>query len=171
MKGTSRSTSSTSPPGAHASSRTSTPATLVGSTSSTDVAAPLEPGIEIAGFRIERSIGRGRSAVVYEATQLELDRRVALKLFEFGSEAGTRLRTLRWPEHPNVVRMYAAGTSESGNFLALQLVRGSSLARLLDRGTPKRGLAQGVLADVAAALDAAHRTGYVHGAVNGKNVL
>ena len=45
----------------------------------------LAAGAEIAGFRIERLLGQGSAAVVYEATQIELDRRVALKVFEPGT--------------------------------------------------------------------------------------
>jgi tRNA A-37 threonylcarbamoyl transferase component Bud32 len=135
------------------------------------VAGELPPGTEIAGFRIERTLGRGRAAAVYEATQIDLDRRVALKLFDRDSRLGARLRTLRWPEHARIVRMYAAGTSEYGDFLALQLVRGSTIAEMLDAGGLKQGVAAGLLEDVGAVLDTAHRAGYVHGAVQARNVF
>jgi hypothetical protein len=145
----------------------------VASSSSTESAAAWElpPGTEIAGFRIEHTLGRGRAAVVYEATQVDLDRRVALKMFDPDSALGPRLRTLRWPEHVHVVRMYAAGSSEHGDFLALQLVRGSTLAERLDAGRLTRRVARAVLEDAGAALDEAHRAGYVHGAVAASNVF
>jgi hypothetical protein len=145
----------------------------VGSTTSTDsaAAAELPPGTEIAGFRIEHTLGQGRAAIVYEATQIDLDRRVAFKLFGGDSALGARLRTLRWPEHAHVVRMYAAGSSDRGEFLALQLVRGSTVAALLDAGRLKRGVARGLLESVGAALDAAHRAGFVHGDVGARSVF
>lgn len=116
-------------------------------------------------------LGRGSHTVVYEATQVDLERRVALKLFDADSPAVARLRALRWPERADVVRMYAAGTSEHGDFLALQLVRGSTLAELLDAGRLGPGAARGLLRDAGAALDASHRAGYVHGDLDAGNVF
>jgi hypothetical protein len=119
---------------------------------------------EVAGFRVEREIGRGSRAVVFDATQLSLHRRVALKLLHeppVDSE-------LRWPEHQHVVSLYAAGPCEDGYFVAMQLVRGCSLAEA--RRLPRRTLLR-LLGEVAGALDAAHRAGIAHGEVNARNVL
>jgi Protein kinase domain len=123
-------------------------------------------GTVVAGFRLERELGRGTRAVVFEATQLTLDRAVALKLLP-DDDGGP----LVWPEHPRVVSMYAAGSWEVGRFVAMQLVRGPSLAGLLDDGKLEPAAALDLLADVALALDAAHRTGIVHGAVKPSNVF
>jgi protein kinase-like protein len=127
--------------------------------------------LEIAGFRIERTIGRGTSAVVYEATQVELDRRVALKVFDPGSRLGARLNVLSWPEHPNVVRLYAAGISNGTAFIALQLANGPTLERRIAGRKVGRNMMGSLLRDIGAALDAAHRAGQVHGAVTAKNVF
>jgi hypothetical protein len=121
----------------------------------------------VAGFRIERELGRGSGTVVYEATQLDLSRSVALKLLSHGDE----FRSLDWPEHPCAVSLYATGNWEDGRFVAMQMVRGSCLADLLHAGEldPARSLE--VLADVASVLDAIHREGIAHGAVTARNVL
>jgi hypothetical protein len=121
--------------------------------------------IEVAGFRLERELGRGSQTVVYEATQVNLGRRVALKLLP------DEVRPLEWPEHPRVVSVYASGPWEQGRYVAMQLVRGPSLAELRETGelAPTRWLE--LLGDVAAALDAAHRAGIAHGAVAARNVL
>jgi hypothetical protein len=121
---------------------------------------------ELAGFRLLHELGRGPSAVVYEATQVSLNRRVAFKLFEPGTVDAQRLRRLYWPEHPAAVSLYAAGVCERGPFLAMQLVHGTTLAQLR-RPRAVREL----LAHVAAALDAAHDAGSVHGGVRARNVL
>ena len=121
---------------------------------------------ELAGFRLERELGRGTGSVVYEATQLSLDRRVAVKVIEADTPPA-----LRWPEHPHVVSLYAAGPCDDGWFVAMQLIRGWSLARLLEKRRPRADLLAGQLRQVGAALDAAHRQGIAHGAVGARNVL
>ena len=122
----------------------------------------------IAGFRLERELGRGRRAVVYEGVQVGLDRRVALKLLRADQDLAS---PLRWPEHPRVVRLYAAGSSESGRYLAMQLVRGETLADLLDAGGLDPDTSLELVGDVASALDAAHGAGIAHGSVTARNVL
>jgi Protein kinase domain len=130
------------------------------SSSSTELA-------EIAGFRIERELGRGSRSVVYEALQVNLDRPVALKLVLDDDGAGT----LDWPEHPRVVSLYATGPWEGSRFVAMQLVQGPTLAQLVETGGLGPARALELLADVAEALDAAHRARSAHGAVAAANVL
>jgi Protein kinase domain len=130
-----------------------------------DSSSSTEPAVP--GFRFERLIGRGTTAVVFEATQLSLDRRVAVKLFPKGPGIERRVQRLRWPEHPNVVSLYAAGPCEQGYFIAMQLIHGTTLAeRRLGRAGTLR-----VVRDVGAALDAAHRAGAVHGALSARSIL
>jgi hypothetical protein len=121
---------------------------------------------EIAGFRLERELGRGRDTVVFEAIQVNLGRRVALKLMP-----GAGPTRLVWPQHPHVVSLYATGPCEDGRFVAMQLVRGRSLTELLEAGELDRPRALDLLTGVAAALDAAHGAGIAHGAVAAHNVL
>src|SRR5215207_7673372 len=121
---------------------------------------------EIAGFRLERELGRGRESVVFEATQVNLGRRVALKLMP-----GAGSMRLDWPHHPHVVSLYATGPCEDGRFVAMQLVRGRTLAELLEAGELDRQRELDLLAGVASALDAAHRAGIAHGAVAAHNIL
>ncbi|MBN1530258.1 MAG: protein kinase [Thermoleophilaceae bacterium] len=140
------------------------------SSSSTElVAGGLGPGAEVAGFRLERELGRGTRAVVYEAIQVSLGRPVALKLLPEDPLEGRR--TLRWPEHPRVVSMFATGPWEEGRFVAMQLVRGPTLARLREAGPLEPARSLELLADVASALDAAHRGGTAHGDVSAGNVF
>ena len=126
------------------------------------------PAIAIAGFRIDGVIGSGRRAVVYAATQLDLERPVALKLLPGDALPPERLRRLPWPNHPNAVQLYAAGVSEHGGYLAMQLVRGPALAAARDR--PPAELRE-ALAGAAAALDSLHADGRAHGNVHAGNVF
>jgi hypothetical protein len=123
----------------------------------------------VAGFTLGRELGRGTRAVVYEAIQVSLGRRVALKLLPEDPVGDGR--PLEWPEHPRAVRMFATGPWGEGRFVAMQLVRGPTLAHLLEAGALEPGRSLELLADVASALDAAHRAGIAHGGVGARNVL
>jgi predicted Ser/Thr protein kinase len=139
----------------------------------------VEAGTTIAGYRVERRLGSGGMGAVYEATQLSLDRVVALKVLSptLSADAGFRERFRREAmlqaalEHPNIVPVYEAGESEAGLFMAMKLVDGADLKRLAAGGdlAPERVLA--LLTQVAAALDAAHASGLVHRDVKPQNIL
>jgi Protein tyrosine and serine/threonine kinase len=147
------------------------PATRPSSSSSTELATALPFGTQLDGFRIERLIPGGGQRAVYEATQVDLNRRVALEILGRDPEIGDRLRASRWPTHPNVVSLYAAGRSEYGYFLATALVDGTTLAELRRQRPVGPAEMLSLLTDVAGALDAAHHAGSVHGAVSADNVV
>jgi predicted Ser/Thr protein kinase len=137
-------------------------------------------GTELAGYRIERVLGRGGMSVVYLAHDPRLNRNVALKLLapELAEDEAFRLRFLRESrlaaslDHPNVVPVYEAGEVDGLLYIAMRYVSGTDLKALLRaEGTlaPERALA--LAAQVASALDAAHERGLVHRDVKPSNVL
>jgi ABC-type branched-subunit amino acid transport system substrate-binding protein/DNA-binding beta-propeller fold protein YncE len=142
--------------------------------------ATFTPGTTFAGYRVDSVVGRGGMGVVYRATDLSLERPVALKLVapELAENERFRARFLREPrlaaslDHPNVIPIYEAGEHEGQLYLAMRFVEGSDLKSVLEREgrlTPERSL--DVLAQVAGALDAAHRRALVHRDVKPANVL
>src|SRR5437763_15280499 len=92
--------------------------------------AQLEPGTVIGGYRVEQIAGRGGMGVVYVATQLRLNRRVALKVIapELAEDPGFRERFQHESEiaasidHPNVIPVYEAGEHEGLLFLSMRYV-------------------------------------------------
>jgi ABC-type branched-subunit amino acid transport system substrate-binding protein len=142
--------------------------------------AAFTPGSTFAGYRVEALVGRGGMGVVYRATDLSLERPVALKMIapELAEDDRFRERFLREPrlaaslDHPNVIPIYEAGEHEGHLYLAMRFVEGSDLKSLLAREgklPPERALA--ILGQVAGALDAAHRRALVHRDVKPANVL
>ena len=140
----------------------------------------LASGETFAGYRIEAVVGRGGMGVVYRATDLRLERPVALKVVapELAENELFRRRFLKEPklaaalDHPHVVPIYEAGEHEGRLYLAMRFVDGSDMRTLLrqDGGLPlERALA--ILEQVASALDAAHRRNLVHRDVKPANVL
>jgi DNA-binding beta-propeller fold protein YncE/ABC-type branched-subunit amino acid transport system substrate-binding protein len=142
--------------------------------------AAFTRGSTFAGYRIEDLVGRGGMGVVYRATDLSLERPVALKLIapELAENEHFRERFLREPrlaaslDHPNVIPIYEAGEHDEQLYLVMRYVEGSDLRTALEREgklSPERTLA--ILGQVAGALDAAHRRALVHRDVKPANVL
>jgi WD40 repeat protein/tRNA A-37 threonylcarbamoyl transferase component Bud32 len=136
-------------------------------------------GTELAGYRLESLLGWGGMSVVYLAEDLRLKRRVALKLLaaSLAGDESFRDRFLRESElaasidHPNIIPIYEAGTTEDLLFIAMRYVEGQDLKERLERGRLDPADAIGILAQVASALDAAHGRGLVHRDVKPSNVL
>ena len=130
----------------------------------------------IPGYRIVREVGRGGMGVVYEAVEESLGRTVALKLVapERAGEPGFRERFIAESrlaasiDHPNVLPVFGAGESDGTLWLSMRLVDGSDL-RSAAPLAPQRAAA--TVAQVGAALDAAHARRLVHRDVKPANVL
>ena len=136
--------------------------------------------IEIAGYRIEALVGRGGMGEVYRAVQLDLGRRVALKVLapELAADERFRRRFLRESriaasiDHPSIIPIYQTGEQGELLYIAMRYVDGPDLATLLRREghlEPPRVLA--IMTQVASALDAAHARGLVHRDVKPANIL
>jgi len=137
-------------------------------------------GSMLAGYRVERELGRGATGAVYLARDEHLDRLVALKVLppELSADERFRARFLRESrvaarlEHPAIVPIYAAGEADGLLYLAMRFVAGGDLRDLIKREgrlEPDRALA--ILRPVADALDAAHAADLIHRDVKPGNIL
>lgn len=141
----------------------------------------LQPGSEVAGYRIERHVARGGMGDVYEATQLSLDRRVALKVIaeHLGTDERFRYRFRREArsaasfDHPNILPVYETGELPGGRlFLSMRFIDGPDLSSLLrEHGPLSARDTVAILGQVGDALDAAHEHGLVHRDVKPANVM
>ncbi|MFC4472005.1 serine/threonine-protein kinase [Streptomyces xiangluensis] len=137
-------------------------------------------GARIAGYRVERELGRGGMAVVYRARDLRLDRTVALKLLTpemvlndtFRRRFAYESRVAAAIDHPHIVPIFEAGETDGVLYIAMRYVPGLDLRALLDRDGPLPvEIALRIAAQVASALDAAHEHDLVHRDVKPGNVL
>jgi len=132
-----------------------------------------------AGFRTFGLLGSGVHASVYDAEDLTLGRRVALKVVHSGwnDEAAQRVflreaRTLARIQHPNVVSVWSAAPSEGRLLIALEFIEGSNLRQTLAaRGVLEPLEAARIGRDIAGALAAVHAVGILHRDVNPNNIM
>ena len=101
-------------------------------------AAPEQPG-RLGDFEIVREVGRGGMGVVYEALQISLGRRVALKVLPFAAMLDphrlqrfqNEARAAACLHHGNIVPVFAVGADRGVHFYAMQYIEGRNLADLV----------------------------------------
>ncbi len=129
---------------------------------------------QIGDFRLLREVGRGGMGVVYEAEQLSLNRRVALKMLPFAAALDPRqqqrfvneARAAAALHHPNIVPVYGVGSDRGVHYYAMQFIDGHSLAELVEAMRPHadRPAADGAATPAVAALSterSANRRAYL----------
>jgi len=142
-----------------------------------------ESASTIGRYEILREIGRGAMGVAYEARDPALDRTIALKVIQPSAEGDearvfeerflAEARIAAALQHPGIVVVHDVGRDPSSGvlFLALELVRGQTLADLAGRGPLDWRAVLRLVAQVARALHHAHCSGVVHRDVKPANVM
>lgn len=131
-------------------------------------------------YKIRREVGKGGMAVVYEAEDLALERRVALKFllpdFAQDDEVLERFRregiVASKLEHPAIVPIYSIARADRFWYIAMKFIDGQNLKQVLrQKGKLTLQEVLGYLGPIAEALDYAHENGVVHRDIKSSNFL
>lgn len=146
-----------------------------GATGPAGAGSPLP---DLPGYEIVRWVGAGSWGTVYEARQLSLGRRVAVKVHHAGGRAEPddvlrrEAAAVARFRHPNIVQVYDLGEVRGRAYAVMELVEGGSLAAALAaRGPYPAADAARLLAAVARAVQHAHEQGIVHRDLKPANIL
>ncbi|MFH1748295.1 MAG: protein kinase [Planctomycetota bacterium] len=147
----------------------------------------LERGRLLGDYRIIREVARGGMGIVYEAVQIPLNRRVALKVLPTGALLSGNARerftreaaTAGCLHHTNIVPVYGVGEEQGIHFYAMQYIEGHSLSQHLKAmtqagTTPRQDYFKRVIRwgqQIAGALEYAHGEGTIHRDIKPSNLL
>ena len=136
-------------------------------------------GVQVSHYRIEEEIGRGGMGVVYRAVDTRLGRTVAVKML--ASEATTdpdrrarfiqEARSASVLNHPHIVTIYDVGEQDGATFIAMELVDGTPLDKMLRGGPLPVPDALQYAVQIVSALGVAHEAGIVHRDIKPANIV
>lgn len=139
----------------------------------------LSSGTRLGPYEIQQPLGAGGMGEVYRARDTRLDRSVAIKILapEIAGDPAARARFEREAraiaalEHPNICGIHDVGEVEGTHYLVMPLLEGETLAARLARGPVPLDQALKTAAEIADALDKAHRQGVVHRDLKPANIM
>jgi predicted Ser/Thr protein kinase len=143
--------------------------------------SPKDPflGQILGGCRIDEVLGRGGMGVVYKATQLSLNRPVAIKVLpeevcgqpQFVERFKREVDILSRLSHPNVVTVFERGEIDGRLYVIMEYVQGTSLREVMRKGPLPSAEALVIVRGVLSALEHAHLKGIIHRDIKPENVL
>lgn len=133
--------------------------------------------IEIPGYKIIRTLGKGGMATVYLAEQGIFEREVALKVMSkaladdpsFGQRFFREARIVSRLMHPNIVTVHDVGEHEGYYYLAMEYIDGGDLKKNQKTFSVQRKIE--AIKDIARALEYASQKGYVHRDIKPENIM
>jgi hypothetical protein len=137
----------------------------------------LAPGTTLGRYDLIREVGRGGSAVVWEARDREIGRRVAVKVIRRAGTGTPERRVVAEADvaarlaHPGIVTILDVGRNDKGAWLVQEFLVGRTLAARLAGGPLPIAEALDVATKIAAALAYAHGHGVVHRDLSSSNVF
>ena len=139
----------------------------------------IPSGARFGPYEVIAPIGAGGMGEVYRARDTRLNRDVAIKILPAGI-ADDPVRRMRFEReaqaisrlnHPNICAVYDVGAQDGVAYLVMEYIDGESLAQRVRRGPLPAATAVRWAIQIAAALDAAHRSGIVHRDLKPANVM
>jgi serine/threonine protein kinase len=139
----------------------------------------LNPGVRLGPYEVVSALGAGGMGEVYKARDTRLDRTVAVKVLpsEVAGDADSRARFEREAravaalDHPHICGIYDVGSVDGTHYLVMPHLEGETLAARLARGPLPLDQALTIAAEIADALDKAHRRGIVHRDLKPANIM
>src|SRR5947209_4460770 len=140
---------------------------------------PLAPGNRLGPYEIVAPLGAGGMGEVYRARDTRLERTVAIKILpahlssdpirkqRFEREA----KTISSLNHPHICVLHDVGSQNGMDYLVMECVEGETLAKRLEKGPLPLDQVLKCSAQIADALDKAHRSGVVHRDLKPGNIM
>lgn len=139
----------------------------------------LAPGTKLGPYEIGVPLGAGGMGEVYRARDTRLDRTVAIKILPANISADPlakqrferEAKTVSGLNHPNICVLHDVGSQDGIDYLVMECVEGESLAQRLHKGAVPAEQVLKIGAELADALDKAHRSGIVHRDLKPANIM